>query len=631
MSSIYIQLTNANPISDRVGRSIDREGIFRVQFNATGSLLSGATNYGVLEGRLLDNSNNVIATKNWNLSGVPQDLSWTYSGDTYITYFDIRANVTGLTSGQATGVQVFDYGILLYDQNPVLVTTGIYWRGMVEPEFLSRQYLAPNYFIQLSASDSLNRLKDIPYPSSFIAGYVPQITTIRNAIAQTGIEGLPIAVQLNITSNNSTGSTGVLSTIKHNTYRFQKVANDGATTFWNCYQVLDRVLNLYNSKLFQSRGRWCIVADTEVASKRLEYDFDSLTASTLTTFSRVLDVQTSTLMINPDEMQKIRPVKQLTLKLLNYYFGENAISNGGFTSDLSDWNNGTSTEAFYNFVWDTGRLHTTVLPPSFGSDPNATHTFTSDPFNLTAVGTGNTVTVQIDANLDNVVWSATTSNETNPYIQVNLYKGASLIGTTFQTRMNDGLSTYQFTAPFTTTGSDYYLKVFQIPDTPSSQYFLINCYYDNAIISAHYSDTAVFDKLFLATTDGSTATRTLEKEIYFGDSSAGEIGQLQTAGGADTGNWGNYNSGSNFSLSQLLAYNTLRLNQRFKSFIRLQFFRHLKFEDVLQFRSKQFRIVGYSFDLAKNVTTLELVEQLTDPITMTFQGQTLTSVDGQVD
>jgi hypothetical protein len=402
-------------------------------------------------------------------------------------------------------------------QLQVLKNGVLYWLGFIQPDNISRSFLNPEYFIQLNATDGLIDLDNYDYPYVQQTDFASTIQVIKNCLYPTGAQ-LDFRSQVNLQNDKITGST-LLDNVYINEKRFVKNSED-STTYVDASESLNWVLDAFYVELFQSRGYWNIIKQDEIHSPLTIYEHNSLSASTPTLNNRVIDINNYSVIPSSDELSRIRPLKKLTNTFYNKNLGEVITINGTLDTNINEWVNAPSPHNFYEFVWDAGRLKTLTLSPPFSSSSNTPHNFSGTTFNVVIIGTGNTVTVEMDIDLY-VTFSATTPTPYVPKLRIELCRltGGATTGVTVSTHfdvMSYGFKKYSVRLPVFVSGT-YYIKTWIWPQYPEAEYSIIVAYFDNFFIAQNYPQQITYDKGFSAEVSGSTAIATEEVETYFGD------------------------------------------------------------------------------------------------------------------
>jgi hypothetical protein len=490
----------------------------------------------------------VVNLKQLNYSGSTQEIGAYSFQPLRISYMSGRDGIDNVLHGSNATFTFYcrdgeNYDDLLESefhdfQVEVLRDSELYWLGWLQPDYLSRRFAVPSYYISLTATDGLADLKYIEYPASATTlGFDHQIDIIKTCLQQTGLE-LDIVDQLNLSEANTTEP--LLKSVLANAKRFINT-KDGVTKYLNCYDTLSRVLEPYNVKLVQAEGKWNITQKLEVVSNRHTYDWATLTASTTSDFNRVVDVTNYKALADSDELSKVAPYKKMEVTFKNRNLGDNLFSNGIFDENINGWVNGSGTNAHYLLFWNSTEQTLNVANPrGLGSGPNVNKYFTSPVFGLEKIGTGatNTIRFSIDADIT-VTFSASPVTHYYPDIKIEFIKSGGT--TSFVTfNMEPGLKTYTTSFKFSTDG-DYYFKIWMIAD-PESQYIVTSAHYDNVEAYQIYDDGDVtFDKYFLGTNTGTTAIRNYEKTLYFADAlQTNDVGALKYHITGLTSSWTTY-------------------------------------------------------------------------------------------
>lgn len=586
---------------------------------------------------LLDSGSNVVHTQSIVLlTSARQDITVTYTGTTPVQRIQlqaIRENV--LPSGIASRIRF--YGGIEYQQAGEI----LYWKGWLQPENLSKSFTQKQYTLFLDFGDGLLDTKDIDFPVQAASGHTSIVKILKAGLDETGIQ-LPISDQLNITEKHFLYSTStVLNSIYANTNRF--IDNeDGVTKYLNIYETLERLLKSFNCKLSQVEGKWTIQAKNERIADKHYYSEDTLSVRTDIDYNRTVDITNYKIIFGTDEQSKIAPLKEFNTTFATRFLGENLVLNGNFADGLTGWSNGTGSTAFYTFSNVDNQLSVLTREPFVHSEHDVRHTFTSAPFSLEMIGTGDTLTVNIDAVVTSIAFEHPDDNPSYPHIQITLKypNGATAVSPQFSTafRLSDVFKTYTHSFPINQNG-DYQLSFSIVPSVNArDDYDHAYLLFDNVIAMAVYDDETeiTYDKYYRIINTGSTAIQKGDSTIYFSDSgNIGDVGALKYSSTGLTSSWTSHDGIlTDVPLVELLSYLKLQERSRFKDFVRLTLLksdRSINFNTILKIGSKYYDIVSFYHDLRKEYLDLELVEHLNPNLSnqYKFSQYQLNTVDGK--
>ena len=509
----------------------------------------------------------------------------------------------------------------------VMKGASLYWKGYVKPENLSRPFLKNGYYVTLIAVDGLADLKNIEYPAASATGYTSIMNIIKTCVAQTGIE-LNFEVQNNIYESTLMTSTQfVFEKAKVSTKRF-KDEKDGRVKYLNCYTVLNYVLSPFNSKLIQANGKYIITNEDEENSKKWSINYTYLTGSSAT-YNRQINITNNSVLLGSDDLSQFAPIKKIETTLRNKYVNDDSIiANSTFDSNISNWTNGGSPNNFYQFQWWSAGGRLRVTEPSIGS-PNTTKFFTSDNFSVTKIGDDN-LSFSAEVELLPPTYS---SGSGYPYLKFSLIYPDNSVQDDVQQLLDTSKKIYYSKLYPVTSSGNYKLRLSIIPD-PSVTYTGWGAYFDNINGFVTYeSESPTYDKFYLATNTGSTATQInkIENEIFYGDSTQlNDIGSIRI-GSSLSSKWNSYGNTEQVSIISLLSKFQLKEASKYKNYLRIgiKHTNNIHFNNTLLINSKSYTISSYSNDVKNNKLQLELSEVITDSVNYLFESFSLNSIDGE--
>ena len=507
--------------------------------------------------------------------------------------------------------------------------SNLYWLGYVRPDNVNARFIG-NYFISLSATDALQNLKYIAFPSGYTntTSKTNAINVIKTALEQTGLS-LDIESQLNTYERHlmASGSSSLGVILNRRRFETQK---DGRYFNLNCYQVLEYVLKPFQSKIFQSNGKWVITNQNEINSKRHTYTWSTLSLSSAN-YDRTLNFNNYTVMSNTDELSKIPPLKKYEVTYRNKRISDTVIFNGTFDSDITGWRNGTggTNQDFYLFGWHGATQSLNIADPAILGSPNSNHYFFSDYFYVDKAGT---TTINVAFNVINATISYTgATNE--PFWRVDLQRltgGATSTGTLHNYTVGSSTVNEGFPIP----ASDYYrLKIWLRPSTIATGIVAYGFYIDNITGVPIYpasATTATYDKFYLG--EVTNNVKVDETDIFFSDGLfTNDVGNFRLNDRVTglTSSWRNYGELNNLTFPYLYNYNKLKQYGRFKNYLRINLkSTSILFNNLIVLKTKKYNITALTYDIMMCKNELELQEYLESNPTVTHSTTTLSSIDG---
>lgn len=139
------------------------------------------------------------------------------------------------------------YQVILYRDNALM------WKGYLLPELYSENYVCPPYDVSLTATDQLATLKALIYQREDVNVLLRSI--LEDVLSFTQIS-LPLCFHLQI-ANNPRNDTPLFE----NTYISQAVYNG-----YNCYDVLNAILQSANCRIMQINGQWLVTSVTDASN-----------------------------------------------------------------------------------------------------------------------------------------------------------------------------------------------------------------------------------------------------------------------------------------------------------------------------------------------------------------------------
>jgi hypothetical protein len=414
----------------------------------------------------------------------------------------------------------------------------------------------------------------------------------------------------------------LFDTIIANPNRFVKI-NNGKIKYTKAYDAIGYLLEPFNSKLFQSEGKYKIVSKNEIDSYIHTINWTTFTAIT-TAFDRQFD-DVSKVLFQSDELSKVRPFKNVDLTFNNLRMGIYAPEyslNGRFDNNIIGWASGTAPFEITTMDWVSGRMEVYKHYPTFPVENHRVFV-ESNPVNLYK-NSGSTVTINVDINLTSVTYSGSPAIRKVPKFRIELVNNSGVVTDDEEFELISG-STQHFISNLSFSNTEQHtVRLGIVPYSGTCYVTDVTFYVDNFTVFKNNDDSLTKHKIFSGELDTS-AIATNEKNIYFGDSdSILDTGALMYQPSGLTSSWSNYGESNSLSLQKLNIYNTLKQNQRFKNYLKLTVKADsINYNHILNIKSKLYSIIGYSFDLANNNLQLELIEYLTDTPTVTYTEEIL--------
>lgn len=132
------------------------------------------------------------------------------------------------------------------------------WSGYLLQELYSENYIAPPYDVNLTATDQIALLKDVPYSA---IGRMTLLEIIKKALQPTALE-LDFTIQASMKPTVLTEDVPFLSYITVNDYSFADST---------CYDALQQILSTCNMALMQIDNRWHVYRINDISAKVYEY------------------------------------------------------------------------------------------------------------------------------------------------------------------------------------------------------------------------------------------------------------------------------------------------------------------------------------------------------------------------
>jgi len=150
---------------------------------------------------------------------------------------------------------------VLDDSNVVLDNL---WTGFLLPDQFNEPYITGSFFVNFIATDGLGLLK-YKYYTPLIIGTETITSVISNCLLKTKVEA-PLHIAPAIENAVESMKVDKL-TVDNNAY-----FDDEKQTYDNCYNILERILLIIGSKLFQYNSEWYIVGINRFEDQNIVFD-----------------------------------------------------------------------------------------------------------------------------------------------------------------------------------------------------------------------------------------------------------------------------------------------------------------------------------------------------------------------
>jgi len=145
----------------------------------------------------------------------------------------------------------------------VVISGAWNWTGFVIPDSCNEPFISPPYDVQISATDALGTLKDLPFQTDLqtnIKGWYNDYQMLSMALSKTGLQ-LPMAIGVNMFEDSMLNN---LSPLVQAYIRAERYIDVDQTAF-SCHEVIRSILARYTARLRQWDGQWQIVSAWELS------------------------------------------------------------------------------------------------------------------------------------------------------------------------------------------------------------------------------------------------------------------------------------------------------------------------------------------------------------------------------
>lgn len=512
---------------------------------------------------------------------------------------------------------------ILYYEN-----SNLKWAGWLKPENTFREYDGPQVTYQISATDGLNDLEDVPYSGYDTTGTRTLLQNILNALNFIGIDDLKLAIQCNIEETSIMTGGNVFNKIECNNKQFYE-NRDGEIVPDKCFTVLEKILKPFYCRIYQADGMWRIVNGQEYNTVYSSWALDGTPDVVDTPINRQYDISGGLRDENkPLELTKEPPVKWQRILFKNRNLGD---SETFLNNDFED--GGNPPDGWTNSGWDSVQTFSDGVRKVAKTDEysiNADKKYIeSSVIPISGVDTNSdSLIVSCEVKLKSLSFSS--GNEVpKVYLELVLPNGSIQIsGVHYLSNIDGDYTIISHEFPISNDGN-YRVRLVCEPRSPLIQ---VTYYWDNVDIKHTGTANTTTDIMYRA--ESSVNAYVEQKmDIYFADSGQlSDIGALQV-GGVLSETWKRYGKTESQSLVYLLAQQYLNDNKAFQDVLNINYYdenNSLTFNTIVILNGKTYRFVTFQKDYKTLKVTGEIlqVDNSTD-IAFTWDPIALTSVYGE--
>lgn len=218
----------------------------------------------------------------------------------------------------------------------VVISGSWNWSGFIIPDSCQEPFMPLPYDVEISATDGLGALKDVPFKTELIGtGLLRETTILKRALDQTGLS-LEIVTAVNTIEESMVMSGGNYSPLFYSYANLQAFLKPDRT-FVTAHEVLRSVLERWSCRLRQWNGRWEIVNTLEKSAGDIEgtlFDSDAFFISAVTVGNEITCGSTSHYDIAPT--QGTLSIAKAFLRSTAYYkYGY--LSNELYNGNMDIW------------------------------------------------------------------------------------------------------------------------------------------------------------------------------------------------------------------------------------------------------------------------------------------------------
>ncbi len=456
------------------------------------------------------------------------------------------------------------------------------------------------------------------------------MTVLRDSLDELGKintapSNLDFSVQINIRHNEGNSDICSFSDTYIDIRRFE-IEKNGKMVFEDCQTVIEKILQPFNAVIRQSGGKYWIKSYAEKETPYWEIPWYG-TGDTGIKKTAISSIDISNCEYKRSgELSKISPVKELNIIQRQRYLGEEILS-----YDINDYDNWSLS--FPDFFIDTDGTELIIQR-------------SEQPENLGDIFTGHMITdsflISDYSEGDYILFRFTHKWQWNTNAWIRFRVGQFIDGvlekwsaykTVFFQENTFGV-TSMFTWPVIKEGNyQFKIELNVVVDdgsgtTGTAVDFGFQMFLWGFDLKAYRGGDSLFDISHIFT---QTGKRAVEKEIWFLD--ADNVNHInaflyKSAGVYNATTY--WNRGVNRKLIRFLAFDFLRLNNKYRDHIRLDVKSdNIKPSDIIKIGSKYYIILSFSRDYFNKLISLTLSEYVDAEIPISGQhGHTLNTIDG---
>jgi hypothetical protein len=432
-------------------------------------------------------------------------------------------------------------------------TPEIKWTGILLPANSYRDFQNYKYKFTIVANDAIADLKQQYYTESgkpwgvVRNGFEEILQIIKNAIgtvADAGDLQLDFRVLLNTYSNEMTSSENALKENEVTQELFYDDRN-GDRKVDTCYEVLTKLLSPFDCNFMQWENVWWVLCKYERNSFYFEYDWDTLTQQSRTSFDRQFG-SSYLEALSTGTLYKRQGKNLISTTLKNREYTAELLTNGQFASAVTGWDNGDAQAGadpwddleFYNYPGIGG----TMSLQWAGAASSGSYKFSSSSTFKVNYGAGSgTITVMIAVER----FSETPSGLSAPTVLIRLYNATDgYVNGTFGAKPISFVGGFQvFTETFDSVNDisamDNYLDVtINVTDSSTTS---VQFYIDYVTLS-QVSNEVPQDWLYRSYLQSDDQRNVTEDEFYICEQqeSSSDICAIKDVGGNFVTSWTRY-------------------------------------------------------------------------------------------
>lgn len=404
----------------------------------------------------------------------------------------------------------------------------------------------------------------------------------------------------------------VLEKISINTESF--IDDDGNPI--SCWEVIERILKLYNVKLKQKQGKYFVVNYHELNSPIFQYDFSTLTLANRVMSNNIVDI-TSNKFSETIEQQKVKPLKGVKTILHTKIMGTTEYE----SSDWSYW---------YKHFYGVSILSLTEAEFFSNSTFQDNYITLNSKFTITKVTSDDYLKITFDHYLKSVVGVGGTPTLN---LKLEIQKPDGTFGTPYYVRLLNWWT--HFESPLNdifkiTESGDYNIKLTLEVDSSSSITAWTSLYLGikNITINFNIDPTNkynlagnVYDKVYYQFSY--KGIKTIEEDSYFTDFTIpiefASLMENENGVYVSTGSkWNRYLNGEQRKLIDLYSQNILNNRATYKNYLRCKIYDRnniINYSTIIVIEGKYYLFVKFDRNFKLGEIDCSLIELETNKLT----------------